>query len=89
MEQITIDDIKKDYVRQVRGNAVKARSIEVLEAENKKLTRQLGKYRKAQLAWYGEKPDEEKRKVVFSLGMVAGAVLATVVYIIAMNIAFA
>lgn len=89
MERITIDDIKKDYARRMRRDAVKARSIEALEDENKKLTRQLGEYRKAQLAWYGEKPDEEKRKVVFSLGMVAGAVLATVVYIIAMNIAFA
>lgn len=89
MEQITINDIKRDYARQIRANADKARSIESLEQENAKLTRQLGKFRRAQLAEYRDDRATGWWKLGFLWGMVSGAVLATAVYILAMNIAFA
>lgn len=87
MEQITVEDIKREYGNQVRGNVVKANRIEVLEAENAKLSRQVSDFRRERLDEYKEDNAGTMWQCGFSWGLVVGAVFATVIFTLAVYVA--
>lgn len=77
--QITIEDIKRDYGAQVRGNVIKARTIETLEAENAKLTRQVSAFRRDRLDEYENDDEGTMWQCGFAWGLWVGAAFASLV----------
>ena len=81
--QITIEDIKRDYGNQIRKNVVKARTIETLEAENAKLTRQVSAFRRDRLDEYAGDTEGTMWQCGFAWGLWVGAAFASLVVTVA------
>ena len=81
--QITIEDIKRDYGNQIKENTIKARTIETLEAENAKLTRQVSAFRRDRLEEYAGDAEDTMWQCGFAWGLWVGAAFASLVVTVA------
>lgn len=80
-------DIVKDYGNQLHRNGVQAGKIERLQAENKKLIRQVSDLRKARIRdWEGEH-DAEQWQSGLRWGMIIGVTMTIAIFTIAAQVA--